>query len=131
MVWGGSSVSSDGVIRERDFPCDLVSPRVARRFVVGVLAGRPTSLVEDAELLVSEVVTRIVVLGCQSLKVSVDAGTPVAVAITYTPSPEMDPDRVPGPVAPRLAARTRRIELSRGAIQHVFFLQAEPATASR
>lgn len=109
-------------------PCDLLSPRVARRFVTSTLHGHhPDKLVDAAELLVSEVVTRVVVLGCQEITVKLDDAERVTVTITYALSDEARADRVPGPVAPRLARRSTRIDLDARTICHEFVLDDESA----
>jgi hypothetical protein len=111
-------------------PCDLLSPRVARRFVTHALHGHhPDAVVDAAELLVSEVVTRVVVLGCQALTVKIDDAQRVTLTITYALTDEAHGDRVPGPVAPRLARRSTRIDLDARTICHEFVLDDESVSA--
>ena len=111
-------------------PCDLLSPRVARRFVTSTLRGHhPDVLIDAAELLVSEMVTRVVVLGCQSLSVKIDDADKVALTITYALTDHSNAHRLPGPVAPRLSRRVTRIDLDAKTICHEFVLDDESASA--
>ena len=112
-------------------PCDFLSPRVARRFVTKTLhEGHSDNLVESAELLVSEVITRVVVLGCTGIIVTLDDGDAITITITYSANALADTDRVPGPVAPRLARRCTRIDLDDRTIRHVFVLDERSARAA-
>lgn len=122
----GARESAERII----LPCDLLSPRVSRRFVTSILHGHhPDALVDAAELLVSEVVTRVVVLGCNAITVKVDDADNVTLTITYALSDEANADRVPGPVAPRLARRSTRIDLDARTICHEFVLDEESVSA--
>lgn len=130
----GRANGSWGRPAEINLPCDFLSARVARRFVGARLQGRyPDSLIEAAELVASEVVTRMVVHGCTTLTMKLtDADDPASVAltVTYRPSDEATADRVPGPVAPRLARRATRIDIDARTICHEFVLDEASARAA-
>jgi hypothetical protein len=116
---------------EITLPCDFLSPRVARRFVTETLhQNQPAALVDAAELLVSEVVTRIVVLGCTGVVLAIDDGPAITITVTYVATSHADLDRVPGPVAPKLAVRSTRIDLDERTIRHVFVLDEGSAGAA-
>lgn len=119
---------------EIDLPCDFLSARVARRFVTTRLHGRyPAPLIEAAELVACEVVTRMVVHGCSTLTMELteaDEPASVLLMVTYRPADEATADRVPGPVAPRLARRATRIDLDARTIRHVFVLDEASALAA-
>lgn len=109
-------------------PCDFLSPRVARRFVTETLHGKcAQDLIDSAELLVSEVVTRIVVHGCTGLLVALQPGRRLMLTITYASDAPAGADRLPGPVAPKLARHSTRIDLDDRTVQYVFVLNEESA----
>ncbi len=89
------------MVDQLSLPADPESPRAARRFVAGFLSSRGyESIVADAELLTSEVVSNAVIHGGRPLVLDVeDLGNGVRVRVS-DPSPALPRPRRAAPWAP-------------------------------